>query len=172
MRRPLKEEILHVESKRQCDQGRANKVTQRAGWAIKSALQRSLSLLCWSWRLQAALGGRIKALNANSKVASRVTKINHILMKYVRNQNQSKIHAEQYFSLVRAWYVLPVCLSSLFMQCPQKPEDGAGSLGNRLRDGCGPLSGCWKLDQSLLEGQPVILTTEPPLQPYIHNFKR
>lgn len=30
---------------------------------------------------------------------------------------------------------------------------------------CELLSGCWELNHSLLEEQPVLLTSEPPLQP-------
>ena len=36
---------------------------------------------------------------------------------------------------------------------------------NLITDGCESPCGCWELNLGPLEGQPVLLTSEPPLQP-------
>ena len=40
-----------------------------------------------------------------------------------------------------------------------------------IADGCEPLRGCWELNSGPLEEQPVLLTTEPSLQPFTYFFK-
>ena len=37
-------------------------------------------------------------------------------------------------------------------------------------DGCKPPCGCWELYSGPLEEQPVLLTAEPSLQPYVYAF--
>jgi hypothetical protein len=39
-----------------------------------------------------------------------------------------------------------------------------------IKDGCEPPCGSWKLNSRSLEEQSVLLTAEPPLQPYITHF--
>ena len=39
-----------------------------------------------------------------------------------------------------------------------------------ITDGCVPPCGCWELNSGPLEGQPVLLTTEPSLQPSSFSF--
>ena len=40
-----------------------------------------------------------------------------------------------------------------------------------ITDGCLPPCGCWELNSGLLEEQPVLLTTEPSLQPLHFIFE-
>lgn len=37
--------------------------------------------------------------------------------------------------------------------------------GSEVTSGCGPLCGCWELNQGALEEQSMFLTTKPTLQP-------
>ena len=46
--------------------------------------------------------------------------------------------------------------------CACRPEEGIRSL---IIDGCEPPCGCWELNSGPLEEQPVLLTSEPSLQP-------
>jgi hypothetical protein len=59
---------------------------------------------------------------------------------------------------------LHVWLCTTCMQCLQKPEGGARSLGTEVTDSCELPSGCWESSLSPLEEQPVLVTTEPFLQ--------
>jgi hypothetical protein len=57
---------------------------------------------------------------------------------------------------------------------------GAGVMAQWLRalkgasdlitDGCEPPCGCWELNSGPLEGQPLLLTSEPALQPNVYKF--
>jgi hypothetical protein len=38
--------------------------------------------------------------------------------------------------------------------------------------GCEPPCGCWDLNSGPLEGQSMLLTTEPSLQPHLNNLNR
>jgi hypothetical protein len=49
-------------------------------------------------------------------------------------------------------------LSAYTPTCQKKASDP-------IRDGCEPPCGCWELESGPLEEQPVLLATEPSLQP-------
>ena len=48
---------------------------------------------------------------------------------------------------------------------PQRTEEGVRTPGTGITDSCEPLCGYWELNLSSLEEHPVLLLTEPPLQP-------
>lgn len=51
------------------------------------------------------------------------------------------------------------------MQCPQRPQEGAGSLGTCVTESWKPLCGCWDLNPcTYLAEQLVLLIAEPSLQ--------
>jgi cbb3-type cytochrome oxidase subunit 3 len=54
------------------------------------------------------------------------------------------------------FYVCVLCHS---LQTHQK------RASDHIADGCAPPCGCWELNSGPLEEQPVLLTTEPSLQP-------
>ena len=43
-------------------------------------------------------------------------------------------------------YLACVYLSTTYMQCPQRPEEGVRSPGTEVTDGFEPPHGCWKLN--------------------------
>ena len=49
--------------------------------------------------------------------------------------------------------------------------EGVRSLGTRVTDCCELPPGCWELNPGPLEEQPVLLTTEPSLQPFFFILK-
>jgi hypothetical protein len=53
------------------------------------------------------------------------------------------------------------------LQCPQRPEEGAGLIGTQVTNSCVFLRGCWELNPGCLEQQPMFVTTEPFLQPHL-----
>lgn len=56
--------------------------------------------------------------------------------------------------------VLPTCMSMQHMcvLCPQRPEEGVGSSGTGVTDGCvEPKCVCWNSNANPLEEQPVFL---------------
>ena len=61
------------------------------------------------------------------------------------------------FFLTFIYYVYNIL--SVFMPACQKREP------DPITDGCEPTCGCWKLDSGPLEEQPMLLTSEPCLQP-------
>ena len=77
-------------------------------------------------------------------------------------------------SCVGIVFILDLC-ACIFCRvcalCPQKSEDGMGSPGPGVRDSCRLLCGCWELNPGPMEEQPVLLTTEPSLQPQLYIFK-
>jgi hypothetical protein len=36
-----------------------------------------------------------------------------------------------------------ICLYTMYMQCPQRPEEGAAFFGTGVTDGCEPLMFAW-----------------------------
>jgi hypothetical protein len=50
------------------------------------------------------------------------------------------------------------------------PEEGIGVHGTTVLDGYEPLYGCLELNSGPLKEQPLLLTTEPSLQPQIFIF--
>jgi hypothetical protein len=54
---------------------------------------------------------------------------------------------------------------------PRGSED-VGPHGYRVMDSCKPPCRCWELNLGSLEEQPVLLTTEPSLQPHKFQFQR
>ena len=60
----------------------------------------------------------------------------------------------------RAYILYTMCV-----YCPLKPEEGVRTSGTGVMDGCRLPCGCWELNSGPLEEQPVLLTTEPSLQP-------
>ena len=43
---------------------------------------------------------------------------------------------------------------------PVEPEEGTGSPGTGVTDGCEPSCGCWKLNPGSVQEEPVSLTAE------------
>jgi hypothetical protein len=58
------------------------------------------------------------------------------------------------------WYFACVCA---YVKVSGPPWAG-------VTDNCDPTCGCWELNQGLLEEQPMLLTTEPTLQPNLFFF--
>lgn len=54
--------------------------------------------------------------------------------------------------------------------CLWRPEDGVRSPGTGVRDGYGPLCGCWKLKSGPLQERPLLLTSESSLVPRSSYF--
>ena len=48
---------------------------------------------------------------------------------------------------------------------PEEPEEGIGSPGTGVTDGCEPPCGCWEQSSCPLEEQQMVLIAEPSLQP-------
>ncbi|XP_060240758.1 E3 ubiquitin-protein ligase NEDD4 isoform X1 [Meriones unguiculatus] len=55
--------------------------------------------------------------------------------------------------------------------CLDKQEDGVGSPGSEVTDGCEPPCGCWELNPGSLEEEHVLFTTEPCLQSHNDNTR-
>ena len=55
-------------------------------------------------------------------------------------------------------------LCTVFVQCLQRPEEGARYLRTEVLDSCELPRGYWEL-HGRLEERLVLLTTEPPLRP-------
>lgn len=66
---------------------------------------------------------------------------------------------------------MPTCLRTTCIQCLQRPEEGAGSPGNKVTKSCELLYGCWELNSGSVKEQPVLLTTES-IQPIITSLDR
>ena len=66
--------------------------------------------------------------------------------------------------------VLSDCVSvyNVHVCHPQRLEEGVRSVSISIIDGCELPCGCWDLNPGLLEEQPVLLTSEPTLQPLLH----
>jgi hypothetical protein len=60
-----------------------------------------------------------------------------------------------------------VCLFIICNSCLQTLQERESDL---VMDGCEPPCGCWDLNSGPLEGQSVLLTTEPSPQPLKVNF--
>ena len=63
-----------------------------------------------------------------------------------------------------------MCLCTMCMQYPQRPEEDIRSHGTEVKDNCQLPCGCWELNPGPLQEQPVLLTTEPSLQPPAFMF--
>jgi hypothetical protein len=50
--------------------------------------------------------------------------------------------------------------------CLWGPEEGIGSPGTGVTDGCELLCGCWNRTWVLCQEQEMLLASEPPLQSY------
>jgi hypothetical protein len=63
--------------------------------------------------------------------------------------------------------ILPAYMSMqhLCTWYPQRTEEGVRTPGTGITDSCEPLCGDLELTLSSLEEHPVLLLTEPPLQP-------
>lgn len=61
--------------------------------------------------------------------------------------------------------ILYVHLYTMYIQCPQGPEEGIGSPGAGVTDCYKLPSGCWRLNTGPLEEQQVVFTAKPSLQP-------
>lgn len=63
------------------------------------------------------------------------------------------------------------CLCNTCTQYLWRPEEGISSPGTGIKDGCQRPLGCWEENPCHLEGQPVLLTSEPSLPlPFIFFF--
>ena len=62
------------------------------------------------------------------------------------------------------------CMCNIYIQCLQRPEEGTGSSGAGVTNGCELPCGCRELNPGPLEEQQVLLTDEPSLQP--HPFSK
>lgn len=56
-----------------------------------------------------------------------------------------------------------MCLHHVHACCLWRPEDGVRSAGTGVRDGYGPLCGCWELKPGLMQEKPLLLTSESSL---------
>ena len=54
-------------------------------------------------------------------------------------------------------------MDHMHTRCLRRPEEGVRFPGIGVTDGCEPSFRFWELNSGLLEGQPVLLTTEPIL---------
>jgi hypothetical protein len=68
-------------------------------------------------------------------------------------------------------HMLPTAMSMYYVHswCLQRPEEDAGSSGTGVMNGCDPPCGCQEWNSGPLEEQPVLLTSEPSLQPGSSN---
>ena len=68
--------------------------------------------------------------------------------------------------------VLPACMSlhQVFPWCFQRSEEGVQFPVIIVTDNCGLPHGSWYLILGPLEEQPVLLTSEPSLQPSVRFF--
>jgi hypothetical protein len=68
--------------------------------------------------------------------------------------------------------VLPECMSMchVCVQCPWGLKGGIRSPGTRVTDDFEAPYGFWDSNQGPLEEQPVLITTEPSLQPPSHDI--
>ena len=57
--------------------------------------------------------------------------------------------------------ILPACMSvhRVLPGALRRPEEGVGSPGTGITDGCEPPCGCWESNPGPLEEQPVLLPT-------------
>ncbi|CAO2634374.1 E3 ubiquitin-protein ligase NEDD4, partial [Lemmus lemmus] len=55
--------------------------------------------------------------------------------------------------------------------CLDKTEEGVGSPGSEVTDGCEPPCGCWELNPGSLEEDHLLLSDEPYLQPHNDNSR-
>jgi hypothetical protein len=74
-----------------------------------------------------------------------------------------------YFILCVWLFFLHVCLGTVYGKYPQRPED-VRFPGIGITNGGQLPHGCWKLKLGLLEGQSVLLSTEPSLPPKWKEF--
>ena len=61
----------------------------------------------------------------------------------------------------------------LFFVCLKNPEEDVIPLGTGVMHGCKASCGCWALKMDPLQEHPMLLTTEPSLQPslqYVFNI--
>ena len=82
--------------------------------------------------------------------------------------------AHNNFCIITNWFlqdfyfiwtsVLPACMSVYHVLSAQRPKEGFGSLWLELEQ-CWLPGGCWERIWGSLEEQPMLLTTEPSLQP-------
>ena len=62
---------------------------------------------------------------------------------------------------------LSVCLFTTFVLSAQRAlKKGVRSVGSRVINGYEPSLGCWETNPDPLEKEPVLLITEPSLQPH------
>ena len=65
-----------------------------------------------------------------------------------------------YFTIVCVWCMVYAVYSHVYACRGQRRRLS-------ISDGCEPPGGCWELNSGPLEEQPVLLTTEPSLQPLV-----
>ena len=94
-----------------------------------------------------------------------------IHISYLKHMHTVFLHI---CSCCACYYCLLMFLNYLFLlvsylhtcvQYLQRPEEGIRSLGTGVTGGCELPCGCWELNPGPLEEQPVLVTTEPSLQP-------
>jgi hypothetical protein len=59
-------------------------------------------------------------------------------------------------------------MGTIQLQCPQSPEKGFRFPVIQVAADCETLYGHWEPNPGLLEEQPVLLITEPSLQPLVY----
>lgn len=57
------------------------------------------------------------------------------------------------FKICMCMNTLHICVSTMYVQYPQRPEEGAGSPGTAVIDCCEPPFVCWKSNPGPLEDQ-------------------
>lgn len=73
---------------------------------------------------------------------------------HVQTYTQTYICISIYTLCVQV-FCLHACLSATCMQCQGRPEEGVGSSGTAVTDGCKMPCGCWQWKPGLLQEQPV-----------------
>lgn len=69
-------------------------------------------------------------------------------------------------------FCLDVCICALCMECPQRLEEGIGSSGTGVTDGCWPPCGCWERNLCPFQEQLVLSAIEISLwSPRLRNFE-
>jgi hypothetical protein len=61
------------------------------------------------------------------------------------------------FFILYVWvFCMHACLYHMRAWCWQRPQEGVGSSGTEVTDGCESPCGCWELNPGPLEKQPVL----------------
>jgi hypothetical protein len=79
----------------------------------------------------------------------------------LHSRQSPEFSRESLFLISRGTCFIYLCLYTTWY--PRRPEKGIEALGTRVTDGCDMPCRRWELNSSLLEEQPMLLTTEAAL---------